>query len=106
MKSYSYTTITMTPDTSPRVSLFITPDERARVQYFPATDDPHAFVSVGYAGAQMSIGLTSDTQVTDMHVRFAADLLAAAAAFLADCERLRDEHAKQTSDQTAPDKAA
>jgi hypothetical protein len=106
MKGYSYTTITMKPDASPRVSVYITPDERAQVQYFPVKKDPHPFVLVEYAGAQVSIGLNSDTQVTDTHVRFARGLFAAAAGFLADCERLRDQHAKQTSNQTAPDKAA
>ncbi|MEV7968305.1 hypothetical protein AB0O34_20320 [Sphaerisporangium sp. NPDC088356] len=102
MSGYGYTTITMKPDTSPRVSLYITPDEHARVFYHPSKEDPHAFVSVEYAGTQMSIGLTANTRVTDVHVRFARELLTAAAAFLADCERLRDEHAKQAT----PDKAA
>ena len=93
MTGYGYATITMKPDASPRVSLFITPGEHARVHYHAAQQDAHAFMSVEYAAAQMSIGLTSDTTVTDTHVRFARDLLSAAAGFLADCERLRDQHA-------------
>ncbi|MGW4637059.1 hypothetical protein ACWEN6_00955 [Sphaerisporangium sp. NPDC004334] len=54
----------------------------------------------------MNIGTTSDTTVTDTHVKFARDLFDAAARFLADCERLRDQHARQATDQTTPDKAA
>ncbi|MFG1877057.1 hypothetical protein ACGFIV_19625 [Sphaerisporangium sp. NPDC049003] len=110
MKGYSYTTITMEPDEAPRVGMHVYPDEHARVSYFPARDTPASFVSVDFADSHLSIGLTAETTVTDMHVKFARGLLEAAAGFLADCERLRDEHATRiehnTTEQASPAKVA
>ncbi|MDH2429774.1 hypothetical protein [Sphaerisporangium sp. TRM90804] len=95
---YSYTSISMRPGQSPVIAMSFYPDEYARAQYYPATDDAHAFVSVDHGDARVSIGTTSKTKVTDAHVRFARDLFDAAARFLADCERLRDEHAGDSGD--------
>ncbi|MFC6085799.1 hypothetical protein [Sphaerisporangium aureirubrum] len=96
MSGYSYTTITMEPDQAPRVAMHLYPDQHARMTYFPATDTPAAFILIEHAKAHLSIGTTSDTTITDAHVQFARDLYGAAAQFLADCERLRDDHATQT----------
>ncbi|MDH2429284.1 hypothetical protein [Sphaerisporangium sp. TRM90804] len=109
---YSYTTISMRPGRSPVVDVSVYPDEHARVQYYPATDGPLAFLSVDHGDAKVNIGTTKHTTVTDAHVRFARDLFEAAARFLADCERLRDEHVGDSGDtgtgtgQATPGKAA
>ena len=103
---YSYTTIRMTPHESPRVGMHIYPDEHARVSYFPVRDTPAAFLSIDFADAHVNIGLASETTVTDVHVKFARDLVAAAAGFLADCERLRDEQADRSDQQATPSHAA
>ncbi|RCG29089.1 hypothetical protein DQ384_22390 [Sphaerisporangium album] len=106
MSGYSYTTISMRPGQSPRVGVSIHPDEHVSVHYYPAEDDPHAFIGIDYGDAQVNIGTTKDTTVTDTHVKFARNLFEAAARFLADCERLRDQHTRQTTEQTTPEKAA
>ncbi|MET8160396.1 hypothetical protein ABZT47_28895 [Sphaerisporangium sp. NPDC005289] len=102
MSGYSYTTISIHPGESPRVGVSIHPDEHARVDYYAAGDSARAFLSVEYGGAWVNIGTTSDTTVTDTHVTFARTLFDAAARFLADCERLRDQHTQQAT----PGKAA
>ncbi|MEV6979916.1 hypothetical protein AB0M95_01430 [Sphaerisporangium sp. NPDC051017] len=106
MSGYTYTTISMHPGKPPRVGVNIYPDDQGTVSYYPADGSARAFLAVDYAGAWVHIGTTSETTVTDTHVKFARDLLEAAARFLADCERLRDQHARQTTDQTTPDRAA
>ncbi|WP_214415593.1 hypothetical protein [Sphaerisporangium fuscum] len=107
MSGYSYTTITMVPGESPRVGMHLYPDETATVRYFPPRDTPAAFIGIDFADSQVNIGLTRDTSVTDAQVKFARELFNAAAAFLADCERLRDEHAAgDSSEQVEPGKAA
>ncbi|MFG1879368.1 hypothetical protein ACGFIV_31470 [Sphaerisporangium sp. NPDC049003] len=112
MSGYTYTTIALEPGTAPRVSVSVYPDERARVSYFPPVIDTRAFLSVQHGDTGVFIGLTSDTVVSDTHVRFARELFESAARFLADCERLRDEHADhveqvdQVPDQATPGKAA
>ncbi|WP_214411389.1 hypothetical protein [Sphaerisporangium fuscum] len=107
MSGYSYTTIRMEPGESPRVGVSIYPDETAMVRYFPSRDTPAAFIGIDFADSQISIGLTRDTTVTDVQVKFARELVDAAAAFLAGCERLRDERvAGGSSEQATPGKAA
>ncbi|GII89484.1 hypothetical protein Ssi03_74740 [Sphaerisporangium siamense] len=118
MSGYSYTTISMHPGQSPRVGVSIYPDQHASVHYYPAGNDPHAFIGIDHCDAHVTIGTTQDTVITDAHVTFARSLFEAAARFLADCERLRDQHADKTdttdqgdpvdlvTDQTAPGKAA
>ncbi|MEU9890920.1 hypothetical protein [Sphaerisporangium sp. NPDC051011] len=106
MNGYTYTTISMHPGKPPRVGVNIYPDDHATVNYYPADDTARAFLAVEYGDTWVNIGTTSDTTVTDTHVKFARDLLEAAARFLADCERLRDQHTRQTTDKATPDKAA
>jgi hypothetical protein len=95
MSGYSYTTISMEPGRDPRIGVFLYPDQHARVTYFPATDTPAARLLIDHDKAHLSIGTISSAPVTDAQVRFARDLFDAAARFLADCERLRDDHATQ-----------
>ncbi|GII63486.1 hypothetical protein Skr01_35710 [Sphaerisporangium krabiense] len=106
MSGYSYTTISMHPGETARVGVSIYPDERASVRYYPAGDDPHAFIGIDYGDAQINIGTTQATKVTDAHVTFARALFDAAARFLTDCERWRDQHARQVIDETAHDDTA
>ncbi|GAA1272965.1 hypothetical protein GCM10009677_27660 [Sphaerisporangium rubeum] len=89
----SFTTITMRPGCAPRIGVHLYPDRYAEVNYFPATDSTAAFVSISHGGTSLSIGTASDATVTDAHVDFARKLACAAAQFLDNCERLRDEHA-------------
>ncbi|MGV9385782.1 hypothetical protein ACWDRB_58950 [Nonomuraea sp. NPDC003707] len=88
---YSYTTIQVTPNEEPRIGVAIYPDSSARVTYFPADKSSHAFIDIAFAAAHVSIGTTKDAEITDERVAFARQLLDAAAAFLADCERLHAE---------------
>ncbi|NUW43642.1 hypothetical protein [Nonomuraea rhodomycinica] len=90
MSGYSYTTINVTSDGEPRIRVSLYPDERARVEYYPA-ERGCPFLNIEHAGARVSIGLTHGSEVAEQHVRFARGLLDAAAAFLADCERLHAE---------------
>ncbi|MEU8104594.1 hypothetical protein AB0C18_12835 [Nonomuraea muscovyensis] len=89
MIGYSYTTILVRPDEEPRIAVAIHPDERTRVEYYPAKEDSHAFPRVEYGPVAVTIGTRSQSQVTDEHVWVARQLFDAAAGFLADCERLR-----------------
>ncbi|MEV0581303.1 hypothetical protein [Nonomuraea sp. NPDC050310] len=86
---YSYTTISVRPGDEPRIGVSIYPDARARVEYYTANPEMHPFLSIEYGAAHVSIGATKTAKVTDEHVKFARQLLDAATAFLADCERLR-----------------
>ncbi|WP_328814303.1 site-specific integrase [Nonomuraea cypriaca] len=53
------------------------------MKYFPAKEHSHAFINITHGVADVTIGTTSTTEVTDEHVTFARQLLDAAAAFLA-----------------------
>ncbi|MEU8268829.1 hypothetical protein AB0B89_16855 [Sphaerisporangium sp. NPDC049002] len=100
MSGYSYTTISMEPGEFPTVGMHIYPDQRAEVRYFPATPTARPFLLVAHGQAQVTIGLTTQMAVTDAHVQFARALLSGVAAFVADCERLRDENAIDIGDST------
>jgi hypothetical protein len=106
VKGYSYTTISMKPDQIPSVGLYVYPDEHARVSFIPGRDTSGSFIAIDFANSRFHVGLTSETRVTDVHVTFARGLFDAAARFLADCERLRDEHATESSEQATPGKVA
>ncbi|MFI6921965.1 hypothetical protein ACIBIZ_18630 [Nonomuraea spiralis] len=88
---YSYTVIRVRPNEEPRIGVSIYPDGQARVRYFPATNTTHAFIDIDYGAAHVSIGTSSDAEITNEHITFARQLLDAATAFLADCERLHAE---------------
>ena len=109
MKGYSYTTIAMVPGETPRVGVSIYPDENVSVAYYPAPTTSAPFIAIDFADSRVHLGVTSDTTVTDVHVQFARDLFNAAAAFLANCERLRDQNTANgadSSDKATPGKAA
>ncbi|MEV4582005.1 hypothetical protein AB0K16_53110 [Nonomuraea jabiensis] len=88
---YSYTVIRVQPDQETHIGVSIYPDALAEVKYFPAKQNSHAFISITHGVADVTIGTTNTTEVTDEHVTFARQLLDAAAAFLTDCERLHAE---------------
>ncbi|MEU7862097.1 hypothetical protein [Nonomuraea sp. NPDC049141] len=95
MNGYSYTTIHIHANEQPHIGVSIYPDALADVEYYPAKgSDAQAFIRIGYGAAQVSIGTSSNTQITDEHLRFAYQLLTAASGYLADCERL---HAEQNT---------
>jgi hypothetical protein len=91
MTGYSYTTIHVGPDDEPRIGVSIYPDALAQVEYYPAQDDAHAFIRIGYGVSHVHIGTTGKTEITDEHLRFAHQLVTAAYGFLGDCERLHAE---------------
>ncbi|MGA4994300.1 hypothetical protein [Nonomuraea bangladeshensis] len=89
--NYSYTVIRVRPDEEPRIGVSIYPDSSAQVTYYPAGKGSHAFIDIAFAATHVSIGTTRDTEVTAERVAFARELSDAAAAYLADCERLHAE---------------
>jgi hypothetical protein len=94
VKGYSYTTISMQSGRSPYLNVTIYPDAHARVRYCPAENGKSScHVSIQHGDAMVAVGLTSDATVTPAQVDFARELFNAAAAFLADCERLAVAHA-------------
>ncbi|MEU9887072.1 hypothetical protein [Sphaerisporangium sp. NPDC051011] len=106
MNGYTYTTISMHPGNPAHVGVNIYPDQHASVRHYPVGDDARVFMSIDFDHTSVSIGTASDTTVTDTHVKFARDLFEAAARFLADCERLRDQHTRHATDKATPGKAA
>ncbi|MFI7440796.1 hypothetical protein [Nonomuraea indica] len=90
MTGYSYTTISIDTGEEPRITVALHPDASARVAYYP-TNSSRPFIDIEHAGARVIIGTGPDAKVTEQHVTFARHLLDAAAAFLADCERLHAE---------------
>ncbi|MEV5413610.1 hypothetical protein AB0K60_32875 [Thermopolyspora sp. NPDC052614] len=89
MSGYSYTTISIDPGQQPKIGVSIHPDEHAEVTYYSARNDgSRDFIRLAHAGANVHICIPDQTQVTGTHVAFARELFHAAAAFLADCERL------------------
>jgi len=93
VKGYTYTTISMQPGRSPYLNVTIYPDAHARVRYCPAENGKSScHLSIQHGDAMVAVGLTSDATVTRAQVDFARELFNAAAAFLADCERLAALH--------------
>ncbi|MBB5776772.1 hypothetical protein [Nonomuraea jabiensis] len=88
---YSYTVIRVQPDVETHIGVSIYPDALAEVKYFPAKDNSHAFINITHGVADVTIGTTNNAEITNEHITFARQLLDAAAAFLADCERLHAE---------------
>jgi len=101
MSGYSYTTISMAPGQAPRVGVSIYPDDKAEIRYFPTTEDgSRAFIAIDHGPAHINIGLSNQTSVTDAHITFARNLVAAAVALLADCQRLKATDSNHTDDET------
>ncbi|MEW9549712.1 hypothetical protein [Nonomuraea sp. NPDC050783] len=86
--SYSYTVLSIRPGEEPRIDVSVYPDSSAQVTYHSIGDGFHASINIAFAATRLSIATTRDAEATAERVAFARQLSEAAAAFLADCERL------------------
>ncbi|MET8145370.1 hypothetical protein ABZU32_34145 [Sphaerisporangium sp. NPDC005288] len=87
-RPYTYITVTLEPDRDPRVSVaYHTGALRIRAAVI---DDERPYLSMEAGRGMVSISTTGAGPVTDQDITVARELFAAAARYLADCERLRD----------------
>ena len=97
---YTYVTRTMQPDSAPRLAVaFHTPG--LRVSAGLLFNNPRPYLEICSRDANVHISTTGAGPVTDADVSTAREIFAAAARYLADCERLHTEQSATSTESAA-----
>lgn len=93
---YTYVTLTMRPESAPHLAIaFHTPG--LRVSAGLLFNNPRPYLEIGSRDANVHISTTGAGPVTGTDLATAHEIFAAAARYLADCERLHAEHAESAA---------